>query len=248
MAFTSPGGGSFPADTPLTIGESQFIWDTVDANANILKLDLPTGSGTASPTLALGIGLSGQDLGVFQSETEPGFALFNLARNKAIELRWGTSFFDLSSPLGSAQLNIAMPVNISSPVIMGSNLNWQFYQGSGSAFMINSSGYLRIYGTNNAIHIGSTGTPSIIASPTDGDLFVANELEVTNTLNLAGDINHDGSNIGFFGTAPAPQVSAYTPTNVSTDRSFDADSTTLAEVADVLGTLIGDLQSYGLLQ
>lgn len=34
----------------------------------------------------------------------------------------------------------------------------------------------------------------------------------------------------------------YTPTNVVTDRSYDADATSVAELADVLGTLIADLQ------
>lgn len=40
----------------------------------------------------------------------------------------------------------------------------------------------------------------------------------------------------------------YTPTNVTTDRSYDANATTLDEVADVLGTLIADLQTAGLIQ
>jgi hypothetical protein len=40
---------------------------------------------------------------------------------------------------------------------------------------------------------------------------------------------------------------AYTPTNVVTDRSFDANSTSLNEIADVLGTLINDLQSVNIL-
>ena len=68
------------------------------------------------------------------------------------------------------------------------------------------------------------------------------------TLTLSGDLNHDGSNIGFFGTAPAAQAAAYTASNVTTDRSFDADTVAVAELADVVGTLITDLQSYGLLQ
>lgn len=42
-------------------------------------------------------------------------------------------------------------------------------------------------------------------------------------------------------------VQTYTPTNVTTDRSFNADSTTLDEVADVLGTLIADLQARKIL-
>lgn len=42
-------------------------------------------------------------------------------------------------------------------------------------------------------------------------------------------------------------TSAYTPTNVTTDRSFDADTVAIAELADVVGTLIADLQAKGLI-
>jgi methionine synthase II (cobalamin-independent) len=35
--------------------------------------------------------------------------------------------------------------------------------------------------------------------------------------------------------------------NLSTDRTYDADSTTVAELADVLGTLIEDLKTAGVL-
>ena len=67
-------------------------------------------------------------------------------------------------------------------------------------------------------------------------------------LEIDGALNHDGSTVGFFGTTPASQVAAYTPSNVSADRAFDANATTIDELADVLGTLIADLQTYGLLQ
>lgn len=40
----------------------------------------------------------------------------------------------------------------------------------------------------------------------------------------------------------------YTATNVTTDRSFDADSTSTAELADVLGTLIADLRERGIVK
>lgn len=42
-------------------------------------------------------------------------------------------------------------------------------------------------------------------------------------------------------------TSAYTPTNVTTDRAFDADTVAIAELADVVGTLINDLKAAGLL-
>lgn len=43
-------------------------------------------------------------------------------------------------------------------------------------------------------------------------------------------------------------VQTYTATNVTTDRSFDADTVAVAELADVVGTLIADLRSRGIVQ
>lgn len=43
---------------------------------------------------------------------------------------------------------------------------------------------------------------------------------------------------------PANEV-AYTSSNVTASRSFDADAATVAELADVVGTLIQDLQKAG---
>lgn len=42
-------------------------------------------------------------------------------------------------------------------------------------------------------------------------------------------------------------IQTYTPTNVTTDRSYDADTVAVAELADVVGTLIADLQTIGLI-
>src|SRR5205807_1023182 len=62
---------------------------------------------------------------------------------------------------------------------------------------------------------------------------------------LAGKLNLAAAQIGFFGHAFAVQPAAYTPSNVTPDRSYNANSTSLDELADVLGTLIADLQSIG---
>ncbi len=50
----------------------------------------------------------------------------------------------------------------------------------------------------------------------------------------------------WFGVAAVARPSAYTPTNVTTDRAFDANATSIDEIADCLGTLIAYLQSLGL--
>lgn len=64
---------------------------------------------------------------------------------------------------------------------------------------------------------------------------------------LDGALNHDGATVGFYGVTPVAQSAAYTPTNVTPDRSYDADTVLLAEMADVLGTLIADLQATGII-
>ncbi len=52
--------------------------------------------------------------------------------------------------------------------------------------------------------------------------------------------------MGFFNTTPAAQPSGYTTfTNLSTDRTCDANSTSVAELADILGTVIEDLKDLG---
>jgi hypothetical protein len=53
--------------------------------------------------------------------------------------------------------------------------------------------------------------------------------------------------LGFFGTAPVARSTGWSATNVTSDTAFDANSTTVAELADVLGTLIDTLKTYGLL-
>lgn len=87
-----------------------------------------------------------------------------------------------------------------------------------------------------------TAGDRVLIGATGDDDMLLNDIEID------GALNHDGAGVGFFGTAPAVQAAAYTPTNVAADRSYDANATTVNELADVLGTLIADLQSYGLLQ
>jgi hypothetical protein len=73
----------------------------------------------------------------------------------------------------------------------------------------------------------------------------------TATTNLLGstiNIGASGGTLGFFGVTAAARASAYTTSNVTTDRSFDADTVAVAELADIVGTLIADLKTYGLLQ
>lgn len=99
------------------------------------------------------------------------------------------------------------------------------------------------------VYIGSEAGYTLSPAEGDGSLLVLGASEFRNDLDVAGlfFVDQSASAIGFFGTTPATQPPAYTPTNVTTDRSFDADAAGTAELADVLGTLIADLQSLGII-
>lgn len=81
--------------------------------------------------------------------------------------------------------------------------------------------------------IGSGGNP-------DGDVNIG--LSHTDAVSVAGA----ASELGFYGAATVVQPSAYTVSNLSADRVLDCNSTTLDELADILGTLLGDLKALGL--
>jgi hypothetical protein len=52
---------------------------------------------------------------------------------------------------------------------------------------------------------------------------------------------------GWWGASPVAQDTGWSVTNVTTDRVFDANATTTDELADVLGSLINVLKTYGML-
>ena len=57
---------------------------------------------------------------------------------------------------------------------------------------------------------------------------------------------HDGTN--WLCTVSTLTTQTYTASNVSTDRSYDADTVAVAELADVVGTMIADLRAKGLVK
>jgi hypothetical protein len=86
---------------------------------------------------------------------------------------------------------------------------------------------------------GAAGTVQI-SDPTTGNL--ANLLASTLTANRNFTFPDASGTFVLLPVAPP----AYTLSGVTTDRAFDANATSLDEIADVLGTLIADLQSIGL--
>lgn len=89
--------------------------------------------------------------------------------------------------------------------------------------------------------LDGTGAPLVGVGAT-GDYYL--DSSVNELWGPKGVSVWPGVSIGKF--VPTP-VATYVETNVLTDRAYDADATTLGELADVLGTLIGDLRTAGLI-
>ena len=120
----------------------------------------------------------------------------------------------------------------------------------GGAEVIAAISQLRLVEPNITLVGGSTATIAatlhVVSAPTEG---VANyAIKVDAGLTSVLNFEHTGTLLGFYGTAPIVQTAAYTITNVTPDRIYDDNATSVAELADVLGTLIADLTAYGLLQ
>ncbi len=77
----------------------------------------------------------------------------------------------------------------------------------------------------------------------------AAKLVVTGEVEIDGDLNHDGTNVGFYGTAPAAQSAGYTRNAVVVeDRTLLASaSATILNNNNVLAAMIADFQAVGLL-
>jgi hypothetical protein len=87
---------------------------------------------------------------------------------------------------------------------------------------------------NYAIH--SSGGASVHA----GNVRIGSTVDPTVPLDVTG-------NAKISGTLEVGTVQTYSESNVTTDRTFDADTVAVAELADIVGTLIVDLRGIGII-
>jgi hypothetical protein len=156
-------------------------------------------------------------------------SVMNTAANKWFINHTGTARSDFGGILGLGA---------------GATIDVELSRGAANRLDLASGDSLRIVSGS----LEFAGTAEQISRIAGELIITAANVRTSAALEIDGALNHDGSTLGFYGQTPAVQPAAYTPTNVTPDRSYDANSTTVDELADVLGTLIADLQSVGLLQ
>lgn len=103
--------------------------------------------------------------------------------------------------------------------------------------------------TNGAGSI-TLSTPQDIgtaSTPTFGGLTIADGGNIVlNTTTGTKIGTATTQKIGFWNTTPAVQPPAYTITNDTTDRTYNADATTVDELADIIATMYRDLKAVGI--
>jgi hypothetical protein len=74
-----------------------------------------------------------------------------------------------------------------------------------------------------------------------------NAIYVTSSADAITLMSNANGKLGFFGTTPTSQSSGWGVTNLSPSKSFDANTVTLEQLADVVGTILTELKTKGLL-
>jgi len=250
--------------TALTIQAGQSA--TGGTNTPASALNLKTGAGTGSSQAGVISFFTTTD-GSSGTTTESVTEKMRLSSSTNGRLWIGPNPFSVSGSVDGLNFDGEVARGIQSSRRSGST-------NAGSTLTIKSSGAAsgstdKAAGSlilSTGISTGTGGGSVLIQTPTPGstgtsDTSLVTRVTIDNnglTMADATDIilntttgtkigTSTSQKLGFYNATPVVRPSAYTPTNVTTDRSYDANATSIDEVADVLGTLIADLQSLGLI-
>lgn len=128
---------------------------------------------------------------------------------------------------------------------------WNNAQGDALGLHISTHYNTGYIGGNSWVRGSLAGKTYMLTTGVRIDGSTGCDVTVGTNYNQAATYMYDPNNViktGFYSHAPAARAAAYTVTNPTTDRGLNVTGDTLAQVAQVVGTLIADLQAYGLLQ
>lgn len=250
VAGSSNVGAAAGGSVTITAGNAARL---TSGNANGGSIFLVTGSG-------VGTGTSGQVVFPLGGSTAPGIT-FTGDTNTGF-YAFGNDQFAVT--LGGNLVGIFSSTTDVFRLGQGGQFNWSNSSNPQSSFgaaglTSNASATVRV--TNGSTGAGSliigTSTVGSIGTSGVGVLAVANGTAPSSSPAdefqlYSADWNGAGTAAAHFRNEQGhvikiARAATYTPTNVSTDRSYDANATTLDELADVVGTLIADLQTLGFL-
>ena len=180
-------------------GSGAPTWQNVEDGGDIVTL---TGTGVftqprqfpAGSAAAPGVAVAASDYGMYQTANN---LHFSVAGNQRMAVSSG----------GVVSAFAASPAFLLNST--GSNDGWYFTNGTTMVLG-------RVSPQEDIVQIDLTAGAGVLIIDSSGNAAFSGNLEVD------GDLNHDGSNIGFFGTAPAVQAAAYTQTYSTAGRTLNA--------------------------
>lgn len=182
------------SDQALGIGGTKaspkvrMLWETADANANVLLFAGPSGGAVDVPVYVFGDDTAlNADLGFFNGITEPTLAVLDSSAARYLRIGWDGTYFRFDTGNSGHQFFFNKVVNIAGSLVMGNNSAFQIGTGAGEMFFISNGTNPRIYGGTNPVYIGSTGTHNKL-SASGNDLYIAGELEVDGTAFFDGTV------------------------------------------------------------
>jgi len=237
-AGTSPVADAASDTLTLTASDSKI---TITGTAATDTIDI------TAPTLVVGP----------SSATSTAIAIYNGTTGKIIQN--STVLINASSGQLSLGSSSAKELNFGSFRIFQNGSQLQFENISAeSGFIIASDGSCTFSAPNFSVTTTSAFPlydPGIAVSGTIDMTTAAANIKVSHGGKLTGDattgfklLDNTAHKLGFWNATPVVQNTGWgSITNVTPDKAYDANATTVDELADVLGTLIAQLVTYGLL-
>ena len=220
--------------------------DTATATSNAKLSVVTSGASAGDPSLRLTNGVANWDWILDNSDSDA--LLLQVGATTISRYTTGGAF-----SLGASATTATQAVNAGKL-----NVNWGYLDGGNEMTLANTStstnAQSRIIlsvdpaATNASdpkitLTVASTETFNIILDNDDSDKF-----KIQNGNSTILQIDPTASDkVSITSTLTVGTAQTYTPTNVTPDRSFDADTVVITELADVVGTIIADLQTIGLM-
>lgn len=121
---------------------------------------------------------------------------------------------------------------------------------------LKTAGSLRwvLYANSGAEGGANAGSDLALGAYTDAGAFLNNYLMFTRStgkatflaeVQIGGDLNHDGANVGLFGSTPVARTALAAATGTIKRTTFDTATVTLPQLAGVVMAMLADLRATG---
>ena len=221
--FGDDGAVGFGSGSP-----GQIVWDTSDANANMLKIEVPTGGAVDVPVVLVGIGHIGVDLGFFNGVTQPTLGIVDTDRDSYIVM-------DFSAD-DAARIRANRDIDLS--IIDNSATSMTIKQGSDAYLIIDTAD------SSESVSIGTgiSGTAITLGHATS-ETTVADNLSVTGDLAVDGTANLDNTDIDGTLVVDGTNISLDSTTTFNIDNSNTSNGITIATATSGVPISIGHATS-----